>query len=100
MKCSTNNRKETVSELFEEAIGTFGIPSRVGTDKGGENVLVWSKMVQLRGENRGSYNARSTVHNQRIERLWRDVWNNVAYIFYYAFQGMKDQGQFFLISIQ
>lgn len=66
-------------KLFEEAIDSVGVPSRVRTDKGGENVLVWDKMECLRGPNRGSYLAASSVHNQRIERLWRDVWNCVAF---------------------
>ena len=26
LKCATNNRKETVCELFEEAISIFGVP--------------------------------------------------------------------------
>ncbi|XP_057301688.1 uncharacterized protein LOC130636097 [Hydractinia symbiolongicarpus] len=92
LNCSTNNRKETVLDLFNAAICELGIPSRVRSDKGGENVLVWEKMTQLRGEGRGSFLAGSSVHNQRIERLWRDVWTYVTYQFYYTFQAMEDQG--------
>lgn len=29
LKCATNNRKETVCGLFEEAISKLGVPSRV-----------------------------------------------------------------------
>uniref|UniRef100_A0A7M6DRW1 Integrase catalytic domain-containing protein n=2 Tax=Clytia hemisphaerica TaxID=252671 RepID=A0A7M6DRW1_9CNID len=92
LKCSTNNKKETVLELFEDALTRVGIPSRVRTDKGGENVLVWGHIENLRGPNRGSYIAGSSVHNQRIERLWRDVWTCVCNNFYYTFQSMEDQG--------
>lgn len=92
LRCSTNNKAETVAELFNNAAERYGTPSRVRTDKGGENTLVWEKMVHIRGENRGSYLASSSVHNQRIERLWRDVWNYVCNEFYYTFQAMIDQG--------
>lgn len=93
LHCSTNNRKETVSDLFDNAIMETGVPSRIRTDKGGENTLLWERMTDLRGENRGSYLASSSVHNQRIERLWRDVWNSVACEFYYTFQALEDQGK-------
>ena len=49
-------------------------------------------MIELRGEGRGSYIAASCVHNQRIERLWRDVWNYVCSQFYYIFQTMEAEG--------
>eukprot|EP00794_Sanderia_malayensis_P006480 gene6480-7220_t len=74
LQCATNNRKETILNLFGESIFTFGVPSRVRTDKGGDNVLVWERMEELRSSNRGSYLAGSSTRNQRIERLWRDVW--------------------------
>ena len=92
LHCSTNNKAATVSYLFEHALNDFGTPSRIRTDKGGENIRIWERMTELRGENRGSYVAGSSVHNQRIERLWRDVWNYVCHEFYYVFQAMEDQG--------
>ena len=79
---------ETVKELFLDDIQSFGLPSRVWTDQGGENVGVWQEMEQRRGPNRGSYLAGTSTHSQRIERLWRDVFRCVAHIFYYTFQVM------------
>ena len=76
--CSDNNRAETVMELFLYGTHQFGIPSRVRSDKGGENVRVWEFMEQVRGYNRGSYITGSSVHNTRIERLWRDVYEAVT----------------------
>ena len=40
LHCSSNNRSETVKELFLDAIQLFGMPSRVRTDQSGENVGV------------------------------------------------------------
>ena len=92
LKCSTNNRSETVGDLFLSATRSFGWPSRVRTDHGGENVKVWELMEEARDSNRGSYLVGSSVHNQRIERLWRDVFCMVCHIFYYTFQAMEESG--------
>ena len=92
LHCSRNNCSDTVKELFLRAIQSFGLPSRVRTDRGGENVGTWQEMEQRRGSNRGSYLAGTSTHNQRIERLWRDVFRCVAHIFYYTFQAMEETG--------
>ena len=42
-----------------------------------ENVLVCEAMVEIRGEGRASFIAGPSTHNQRIERLWRDVFRVV-----------------------
>ena len=39
LHCSTNNRSDTVLNLFNEALEQYGVPSRIRTDKSGENVL-------------------------------------------------------------
>ena len=65
---STNNQSETVFSLFPEAIEMFNVPSRVRSDKGGENVCVCEFMIAYRGLARASHIAGASVHNQRIER--------------------------------
>lgn len=92
LRCSTNNRSDTVITEFYQAVQECGIPSRVRSDKGGENVLVWQFMEEVRGPNRRSYIAGPSVHNTRIERLWRDVYTAVASTFVNTFCSLEQCG--------
>ena len=58
---------------FRHATEEYVVPSRVRSDHGGENVAAWRYMEEVRGCNLTSYIAGRSVHNTRIERLWRDV---------------------------
>lgn len=55
IRASTNNRASTVLDLFLHAAATYGVPSRIRGDHGGENVLVASFMETVYGAGRGSY---------------------------------------------
>lgn len=75
LKVSPNNRAETVFDAFVKGVEEFGLPSRVRMDRGGENVLVARYMIEHpeRGPGRGSAITGRSTHNQRIERLWKDL---------------------------
>ena len=89
LQVNTNNRAETVLEDFLAACEINGIPSRVRTDKGGENVDLARAMILFRGTGRGSHLAGRSVNNQRIERLWGDLWNVELHPLYSHFSNME-----------
>ena len=62
---------------FRDAVAQWGLPSRIRSDRGGENIDVVQYMIHRRGTGRGSALVGRSVHNQRIERLWRDVYTDV-----------------------
>lgn len=94
LQASSNNRAETVLSAFLKAVDEFGLPSRIRTDKGGENVLIAHYMNSHpeRGPGRGSIIAGKSIHNQRIERLWRDLFSGCICFFYYFFYFLEDTG--------
>lgn len=89
LQCYGNNKARTVYELFITAVQRYHLPSRIRTDQGGENVLVAQHMLEKRGSDRRSVIVGSSVHNQRIERLWRDMHRCVTMLFYKLFYFME-----------
>ena len=54
LSCMDNNQTETILKCFLDAVDVFGLPSRIRTDKGTENVDIAEYMISRRGVNRGS----------------------------------------------
>lgn len=81
LKASSINRSETVLSGFLSAVEEFGLLSRVRIDRGGENVLVSPYMLEHpnRGLGPRSVIAGRSIHKQRIERLWRDLYSGCVF---------------------
>ena len=74
--CSIDNSALTVLQLFVKACMEYGLPSRVRSDHGGENIKV-ALFINLVRQRR-SHITGPSVHNERIERLWKDVHEQVT----------------------
>lgn len=92
LRCGNNNKAETLFNYFSTGVEKFGLPSRVRSDKGLENIAIANYMLAMRGPNRGSMITGPSTHNQRIERLWRDVFGGVLSLYYKLFYQMEDEG--------
>ena len=89
--CSTNNRASTVMASFSRAVRKYGLPDKVRSDLGGENSEVWQYMLeQHRSESAVLVGA--STHNQRIERMWRDVYRCIGVLYADLFREMEDDG--------
>lgn len=61
LKASSNNESATVLDLFIQAVGQYGLPSRVRCNKGGENYAVGTYMLEQCGTGRWSIIAGSNM---------------------------------------
>ena len=89
LNCASNNRAVTVLQQFQLAVSTFGLPTRIRTDKGGENVDIWRYMLHMH-DSPTAIVAGSSTHNERIECLWRDMYRCVSCHYYELFYALEE----------
>ena len=92
LKASSNNYATTMLTCFQKGVADYGLPVRVRSDLGGENVDVWRYMMQQHNEDPSCIIVGSSTHNERIERLWRDVHRCVLRPFSEKFQSLEQAG--------
>lgn len=92
LRCANNNRASTVADAFMEACSMHGLPQKVRSDLGGENVEVWRYMVEQHMSHSAVITGSST-HNERIERLWRDLMRCVITLYYDTFKSLEESGK-------
>ena len=91
LRCSTNNEAETVKEHFIGATKQCGWPIRIRSDYGGENNYIWNLMYEHRGIDSlpSPVVVGSSVHNERIERLNRDINIHCEHVFKPEFYSLE-----------
>nr|XP_054605991.1 uncharacterized protein LOC107395523 [Nothobranchius furzeri] len=92
LDASTDNKASTALGLFLGSVEKNGLPLRVRGDQGVENVDIARYMFTVRGCGRGSFMSGKSVHNQRIERLWRDLWMAVTSTYYHMLHSLEEEG--------
>ena len=92
LDCTSSNKAIVVLNNFLKGVEEYGLPLRVHSDMGMENVFVADYMIEKRGKDRGSMITGKSTHNQRIDQLWRDVYTGVLSYFYELFYFMEEQG--------
>jgi len=91
LECSNSNKADIVLDKFLGAIEKYRTPLRIRTDHGTENVLVARYMLERHGIAKNPVITGKSVHNQRIERLWVDVFIYVAQYFRNLFYYLESE---------
>ena len=78
---TTTQLHNSVFDLFTETVEAYGCPLRVRGDRGTENTKVADYMINQGGSHSFPFICGRSVHNQRIERLWKDLFTGCTQSF-------------------
>ena len=70
----------------------FGLPCHIRSDHGGENVDVWRYMIASHDNDYSCVVTGSSVHNERVEGLWRVVHRCITSAFTDKFRTLERDG--------
>ena len=90
LEISTDNLAKTAFDFFKDAVSEYSIPGRIRIDGGSEFNFIESFMNQVDGTKRCIRG--KSVHNTRIERLWRDCREKVLDKYIFLFDSMEKSG--------
>ena len=71
-------------DAFQVGVSEYGQPMHVRSDHGGENIDIWKHMLTT-WDNPSCVITGSSTHNERVERMWRDVTCCVSSSYTYKF---------------
>ena len=77
LRCANNNEAAAVLENLCMGTTKFHFPQHIRTDHGTENVEVAKYMLHRYDVATNPVITGRSIHNQQIERLWRDVFTYV-----------------------
>ena len=75
-------------EEFLNGVSVFGLPMHVRSDHGGENIDVWQYMLSAHNSTKSVITGSST-HNERVERMWRDLGRSVTSVYSSTFSVLE-----------
>ena len=77
-------------------VSRFGLPDSVHSDHGGEITAVWRYMIATHGDYSCVLTG-SSIHNEWIEHLWRDVHRCIVGTFANTFRGVIREMVFLIV---
>lgn len=91
LKCANNNSASIAMDAFSEGLVSYGTPTKVRSDHGGENISIWKHMLSVYNNDPTCVVTGKSTHNERIERMWRDVTRCVSSSFIDTFNTLETE---------